>query len=336
MPPTNPIISSNPMAQYEQYGYNTDVSNGYNPTAFDTYSQQMDDAWDAYNKGRWDLFGLRRAKWEENQKIIHDQYQKAYDTAYNNEINTTQRQISAGYNPTFQGGSAGSPASTNNPLDNYSPLENKINTIQTGLSFGNLISSSMTSFMGMAQNLANIKKTNAETQFIEKSTPIKLNNMSEEGFGKWIDNNQSFFSQFPNRSGEDISIFPNLVGQGSYMTPEDDSMLSYQSEIQGLLRDKAKELKENDYWKNMANLLKDREAIYHYDAEKARKFEQYLDETIIPNLVNGIKLDSKQIDLDLKTLELGKGLQYGQQIIRILSNIFGMTNAGRTHIVKYK
>lgn len=335
MAETNPISSSNPLAQYSQYGYNTDVSNGYAPTAFDSYSQDIENRWNEYNQGKWDILGLKKKRWIENQKAIHAQYQKAYDTAYNNETNTTQRQIDAGYNPNFQGGSAGSPVSTNNPIDNYSPLDSQIQSLQSQYSFGSLINDSINSFMGMAQNLANIKKTNAETEFIKDSSPVKVSNLREEGIGKWLDNNAEHFRQFPQFTNNGDGVPFSVVGSGGYSLPEDDSMLSYQNEIQKYLKDKAQSLNDNKYWDNMAHIMDYRQKMYHFDAEKAVKFEKYLDTHVIPNIVNGIELDNKQIEIDLKTLELGTATKYGSQIINLLKDLVGLRNSVRSGGTKF-
>lgn len=181
---------ANPQIAYaSQQSVNNSV-NTYNPPIFDASSEETLQNYAEYMFNRYGGSWKNKdsyTRWMdflEQEKTRIAQLQESYNNNYNNEANTTQRLIDAGYNPNFQSGQAGQ-ASTSladasmkyNPEVSTTQRQQGINLVNALSSIGgNLLGSIMPILQGIAQ----IDKTKAETQLIKSSNPMRLDYLEKQ------------------------------------------------------------------------------------------------------------------------------------------------------------
>lgn len=337
---SSPLASYAGMDTYQQYGFNTDVST-YNPSSFDMTTSQFDSGYRRYlstnhlsdNAKHW-------AEYIENYKQLYQSYSNWYTTQYNNEANSTARQIAAGYNPNFQGGSAGSPAQENKGALSYNTNAGVDASVAEANSINGIVQSSLGTLMSIGSAIAGINKTDAEADLIRQSTPSRIDLLREQGFSQWFDNNRNAIDLFGNKD----SAFPDMAGKGIYLKSgaEDDSRglsnFQYQNmekkaagEIKEILKQKYKFFKESGEWDATLDLLKAKSTLENYDATIVDKLDQYIDSEIVPSLLKGYKLDNAELQQSLDWIkpdkERGVAMQYFDSAISLLQIILGGYNA---------
>lgn len=126
----------------------------------------------------------------EGVKSYGSQLATQYNNTYNNAQNTTKRNLASGYNPNFQGSTSdASPAnSASGSFDSYDPNLGFKNTMDTLTQIGNVVHPAVGSLISLMGTAANIKKTNAEADFIKDSSPARLEALKLSNKGASLSN----------------------------------------------------------------------------------------------------------------------------------------------------
>lgn len=126
----------------------------------------------------------------EGVKSYADQLATKYQNNYNNAKNTSSREIAAGYNPNFQGGTSGQQAgeSAHSAIQGYDPNKSLTNTLDTLSTIGSIVHPAVGSMIDLMSNIAGIEKTRAEAKYIKDSSPARLEGLKLANQGATLGN----------------------------------------------------------------------------------------------------------------------------------------------------
>lgn len=294
---------------YGDTNWTMDVSNGYNPTTRPDYGvQQFMKQFGYTSDERGWSYSQRYADWRADQIDRYNDYIKAYDTTYNNEYNTTQRQIDSGYNPYYLNASTASQHSAaSGPT---TPVTDPYKSAQLGLENRNQVfdfisKGVQTAFDAIgkitasSQQIANLKKTNVETDILKHSAEGKILQNNENGYAAWLKNNIDVYSQFgdtlkPRRADGTLgggTLLPRYGMSGTYLSPDEKSPLvksiQARSNLEDLNYQKLFSLLKGGVVEKTLQSIEQMNRIREYDAVYSDKLVKELDDHIIPAIISG-------------------------------------------------
>lgn len=334
---------------YQDTGWTLDVSNGYNPSkrtylddnelALKYYPHLSNASISASNY----LSDEKIAELRAYENDMWSDYMNVYNTIYNNESNTTQRQVDAGYNPYYLNASGASQHSAasggiGSMQDPYKMLELKnqkknqlFNMITGGLS------ALSGGFINFFKGVADVKKTQAETDLLNRTNPEKVRNATNQAdlnrqktLTQWLFNNSEYTRQFGKSDNGIFGIIPD--SDNGFLGISEGSTADYfnkgiktRTQLEGLNYEKLFSLLKGGLVENLLKAQSLANEIEQYNADYANKLKEKLDTDIIPAVLSGHKYSKNIADFygDSKIVKSDYVVNKTKDLIGVITDVIG-------------